>query len=60
MIDGNIYRMSELYGEQDIKHIEKTILNVLKEQKVSLSQARTIFDRLLIRIEDENIINLNL
>lgn len=58
MIDGNLYRMKELYADQNIKHIEKTILDVLKEQKVSLSQARTIFDRLLKRIEDENFINL--
>lgn len=58
MIDGNLYRMRELYGHQNMDYIEKTILNVLKEQKVSLSQARTIFNHLLIKIEDENSINL--
>ena len=58
MIDGNLYRMRELYEYQDMDCIEKTILNLLKERKVSLSQTRTIFNHLLIKIEDENIINL--
>jgi hypothetical protein len=58
MIDGNIYRMKELYNDQNMEYIEKTILSVLKEQKVSLSQVRVIFNHLLIKIEDENIINL--
>lgn len=58
MIDGNIYRMMELRDGQDMAYIEKMILSVLKEQKVSLSQVRVIFNYLLIKIEDENIINL--
>ncbi len=58
MIDGNIYRIKELYANQDSEYIEKMILLILKEQKVSLSQTRSIFNHLLERIEDDNIINL--
>lgn len=58
MIDGNLYRTRELYNNQDIKYIEKTILDVLKEQKVSLSQTRAIFNHILVKIEDENTVNL--
>lgn len=58
MIDYNLYRMTELYESQDENYIETTILSLLKEQKVSLSQARTIFNHILIRIEDKNLINL--
>ena len=58
MIDGNIYRMVELRDSQDMTYIEKAILNVFKDQKVSLSQSRVIFNHLLERIEDENIIKL--
>ena len=58
MIDGNLYRTRELYNNQDIKYIEKTILDVLKEQKVSLSQTRAIFKHILVKIEDENTVNL--
>ena len=58
MIDGNLYRTRELYANQDIEYIEKTILDVLKEQKVSLSQTRAIFNNILAKIEDENAINL--
>ena len=58
MIDGKLYRMRDLYKHQDIDNIEKTILNVFKEQKVSLSQARAIFNHLLVKIEDCNSINL--
>ena len=58
MIDGNLYRTRELYNNQDIKYIEKTILDVLKEQKVSLSQTGLIFNHILVKIEDENTVNL--
>lgn len=57
MIDGNVYRMRELDG-QNIDYIEKTILTVLKEQKVSLSQTRVIFNRILTKIEDKNLITI--
>ena len=51
-------RTDTLYDAQDYSHIEKTILSVLKEEKVSLSQTRYIFERILNKIEDKNIINL--
>ena len=51
-------RMKDLSPGQDQEYIEKMILLVLKEQKVSLSQARAIFRNLIWRIEDENIINI--
>ena len=41
-----------------MEYIEKAILNVFKKQKVSLSQVRVIFNHLLRKIEDKNIINL--
>lgn len=58
MIDENLYRMRELYEYQDVDCIEKTILVVLKNNKVTLSQTRTIFNRILANIEDNNLINL--
>lgn len=58
MIDGNLYRMRELYEYQDVDCIEKTILDVLKDNKITLSQTRTIFNRILANIEDNNLINL--
>lgn len=58
MIDGNLYRTRELYEYQDADNIEKAILDVLKKQKVTLSQARAIFNHILINIEDNNTITL--
>lgn len=58
MINDNYYRVKELKGEQNEEYIETVILSVLKEQKLSLSQARGVLNRVLARIEDENIINL--
>lgn len=58
MIDGNLYRMRELYEYQNVDCIEKTILDVLKNNKVTLSQTRTIFNRILANIEDNNLIDL--
>lgn len=51
-------RMKELNENQNSAFIEKIILLILKEQKVSLSQARTLFNDILNEIEDNNIINL--
>ena len=51
-------RMKELDPSQDESFIKEMILRVLKEQKVSLSQARVIFYNILCEIEDNNIINL--
>lgn len=57
-IDNNLPRMIELQPNQNGTYIEEMILLILKEQKVSLSQARGIFYHLLEKIEDVNIINL--
>ena len=40
---------------EDMEYTKKTIL--LKDQKVSLSKIRTLFDSILIDIEDKNPIN---
>ena len=58
MIDYNFYRITELTKEQNEKYIETAIISVLKEQKLSLSQARSVFNHILEKIEDENTINL--
>ncbi len=45
--------------EHDIHYLEKTILSVLKEEKVSLAEARCLFNGILRQIEENNpIINL--
>lgn len=58
MIDGRVYRFKELDNNQDASYIERAILDILKEKRVSLSQIRVIFNNLLKKIEDENIITL--
>lgn len=58
MVEYNFHRMKELNENQNGEYIKEMILLVLKEQKVSLSQARVIFTDILNKIEDENIINL--
>ena len=42
---------------EDMEYTKKTILTILKDQKVSLSKIRTLFDSILIDIEDKNPIN---
>lgn len=54
----NIPRMTELRSDQNGDYIKEMILIILKEQKVSLSQARGIFYSIINKIEDENNINL--
>lgn len=54
----NLPRMTELRFDQNGSYIKEMILLILNEQKVSLSQARGIFDDILNQIEDENTINL--
>lgn len=58
MVEYNFHRMKELNENQNGEYIKEMILLVLKEKKVSLSQARVIFTDILNKIEDENIINL--
>lgn len=49
---------TELNLNQDYEFIERSILLALKDQNVSFSQAITIFDSILRKIESENKINL--
>lgn len=56
MIDGKIYTFKELKCEQE-EYIEKIILLLLKEQKVSLAQTRCVFNHILNKIEMDNPIN---
>ena len=39
---------------EDIDYAKKAILEILKEQKVSLSKTRTLFNKILEEIEDLN------
>lgn len=50
--------MTKLNNGQNYNKIEKRILPILKEPNVSLSQTRGIFDKIIKRIEDYNIVNL--
>lgn len=54
----NFQRMKELDSNQDYSYIREMILLILKEQKVSLSQARALFNNILNEIEDYNVISL--
>lgn len=54
----NFPRMTELRSDQNGDYIKEMILIILKEQKVSLSQAKTLFNDILETIEDKNIVNL--
>ncbi len=58
MIDYNLYRIIELSEEQNRDEIETKIISILKEQKLSLSQVRSVFNHILVKIEDNNPIVL--
>ena len=60
MIDGNIYRTVEWNKElgEDCDYAKKAILEILKDQKVSLSKVRCLFNSILKDIEDNNPIAL--
>lgn len=51
-------RKTLMKDEREETNIKKMILSILKEQKVSLSQTREIFESILIEIEDKNPITL--
>lgn len=59
MIDYNTYRMIEWNAElgEDMEYSKKEIFRILKQQKVSLSKIRTLFNSILRDIEDNNPIN---
>ena len=60
MIDENIYRTVEWNKElgEDCDYVKKAILAILKDQKVSLSKVRCLFNNILRDIEDNNPISL--
>lgn len=58
MIDYNHYMITELTEEQDENYIETTIISILKEKKLSLSQTRCVFNHILTNIEKNNLITL--
>jgi len=58
MIDYTSYRIIELSEGQNRKDIETKIISILKEQKLSLSQVRSVFNNILVKIEDMNPIVL--
>lgn len=51
-------RTIEWQTGEDIEYAKKAILAILKEQKVSLSKTRRLFNWVLREIEDENPITL--
>lgn len=60
MIDWDVYRTkewNETLGENE-DYAKKAILAILKDQKVSLSKTRTLFNHILAEIEDNNPICL--
>lgn len=60
MIDGNVYRTVEWNKElgEDDDYTKKAILAILKDQKVSLSKVRCLFNSILRDIEDNNPVSL--
>ena len=60
MIDEKNYRTVEWNKElgEDCDYAKKAILAILKEQKVSLSKVRCLFNSILKDIEDNNPISL--
>lgn len=60
MIDWNTYRMKEWNKElgEDEEFVKKAILAILKDQKVSLSRTRSLFNHILAEIEDNNPVSI--
>lgn len=52
------FRITLLDSSQNQEEMELKILELLKENKLSLSQTRGLFVHLLERIEDDNLINM--
>lgn len=51
-------RITELDSSQNRDEMETIILGLLKNNRVSLSQARGLFLHILERIEDDNFVNM--
>ena len=60
MIDSNIYRTTEWNKElgENSEYAKEAILAILKDQKVSLSKIRCLFNSILRDIEDNNPVSL--
>lgn len=58
MFESNQPRMIEWHEGEDFVHAKKAILSILKDEKVSLSKVRTLFNDILKDIEDNNPITL--
>ena len=58
MFENNLPRMIEWHEGEDFEHAKKAILSILKDEKVSLSKIRSLFNNILEDIEDNNPINL--
>lgn len=58
MFEINQPRMIEWREDEDFEHTKKAILSILKDEKVSLSKIRSLFNNILEDIEDNNPINL--
>ena len=58
MIDENVYRTILWEEGENFGYIKQVILSLLKEEKVSLSKTRHLFNVILREIEDNNPINL--
>lgn len=43
---------------KNICEAKSEILNIIKDQKVSLAQVRFLFDEIICEIEENNIVNL--
>lgn len=59
MIDENIYRTVTWNADlgENLEYTKKAILAILKDQKVSLSKIRALFNDIIRDIEDNNPIN---
>lgn len=58
MDDAKPFRAIDLYDWQDGNKIEEEIIEILKGNKLSLSQTCGIFNHIIHRIADRNIVNL--
>ena len=58
MFENNQPRMIEWHEGENFEYAKKAILSILKDEKVSLSKIRSLFNNILEYIEDNNPINL--
>ena len=58
MIDWKTYKTIEWSNGDSLEHTKKEIISILREQKVSLSRTRFLFNLILEEIEDKNPISI--